>query len=424
MLGGKVLIRYVIVWTLILISGNLLALDLELTQGVNSALPIAINAFGKDRISQELHEIICADIRLSNQFRIIEKGENGLTSLLAWRQAGADSILSANVATMSAGNYNVHVELVDAIDQGKSLLNSNFTVHAKDIRALAHHISDIVYQKLTGERGIFSTRIAYIRVLHVGENSKYHLEVADVDGNNPRTLLVSPEPIMSPTWSPNGQKIAYVSFEKKKSQIFTLSVENGKRHLITDFQGINGAPAWSPDGKQLAVVLSKGGSPKIYAIELLSGQMKQLTFGDSIDTEPQFSPNGHFLLFTSNRGGTPQIYRLSLDDGVINRISYEGNYNARARYTPQQKAIVLLHRQESRFTIALLNLDTGIMIPLTDSPADESPSLAPNGRLVIYATQDNEKSVLSIASLVGHAQFLLPVQEGDMQDPAWSPYLS
>jgi len=402
------------------------AVDLELTQGINSALPIAIEPFGYDEIGQQLSEIVNGDIRFSGQFKIISAPQGRPLALSVWREAGADSVLSGQVTRIGYNRYDVSYKLLDAVAQGKVLLSKNYQISANDVRALAHHISDEVYQKLTGERGIFSTRIAYILVQRNGsDKAKYFLEVADVDGYNPQSLLVSSEPIMSPAWSPDGREIAYVSFEKKKAQIFTVSVETGKRRLLTDFAGINGAPAWSIDGRNLAVVLSKGGSPKIYSVDLTSGYMKQLTFGEAIDTEPRYSPDGKSMLFTSGRGGSPQIYRLSLADGSIARLTYDGNYNARASYTPDQRHIVMLHRGEDRaFNIGIQNSDNNSQVTqLTFSPSDESPSVAPNGRLILYATRVNDKGVLAIVSIDGRTKMRLPARSGDVQEPAWSPYL-
>nr|WP_302473945.1 Tol-Pal system beta propeller repeat protein TolB [Legionella sp. PL877] len=405
-------------------SSTLFAVDLELTQGINSALPIGINAFGHDEAGNQLSSVINKDLHFSGQFKLvpIPQSYDNQPSINAWRQAGADSVLSGRVNKIGYNRYEVNFELVDAVAQGRLLLSKSYQVSANELRPLAHHISDEVYQKLTGERGIFSTRIAYVLVQRNGERAKYFLEVADVDGHQPQSLLVSTEPIMSPAWSPDGRQIAYVSFEKKKAQIFTVNVETGRRRLVTDFAGINGAPAWSADGRQLAVVLSKGGSPKIYSVNLDNGSMKQLTFGDAIDTEPRYSPDGRSLLFTSGRGGVPQVYRLSLADGTISRMTYEGNYNARASYTPDQKHIVMLHREDKNFNIAVQD-EGGRVTQLTFSSMDESPSVAPNGRLVLYATHQNERGVLGVVSLDGRIKMTLPAREGDVQEPAWSPYL-
>jgi TolB protein len=409
---------------LLLFANQVFSLDLELTQGINSALPIAINSFGTDAAAQEIAKVINNDLTLSGQFKIVSgpEGANAQSSVNTLRQLGADSVVMGKV-THIGNNFEVSFTLADAVAKGNILLTKTIQIKANEVRPLAHHISDEVYQKLTGERGIFSTRIAYISVQRGKPRTRYSLEVADADGHNPQSLLVSSEPIMSPSWSPGGKEISYVSFEKKKAQIFTVSVETGQRRLITSFPGINGAPAWSPDGRHLAVVLSKSGTPKIYNIDVSSGTMKQLTFGDAIDTEPRFSPDGRSLLFTSGRGGSPQVYRLSLADGQVTRMTFEGNYNARASYTPDMKNIVMLHREDRQFNIGLQNVSGGPVASLTFSGLDESPTVSPNSRLVLYATRFQDKGVLGIVSIDGRIRMRLPARDGDVQEPAWSPYL-
>ncbi|MFZ4076369.1 MAG: Tol-Pal system beta propeller repeat protein TolB [Legionellaceae bacterium] len=406
----------------VLFSKTVFSLDLELTQGINAALPIGINSFGYSSEAQNLKDVIDSDLKLSGQFRLINAPRSS-SNVAAWKSLGADSVLTGQVSPASGGRYTVHFELADAAAHGRLLLAKDYTVSAQQMRALAHHISDEVYEKLIGERGIFSTHIAYIVVQRMSAGTRYFLEVAEVDGSNPQRLLVSTDPIMSPSWSPDGRQIAYVSFEKKRAQIFTVTVATGQRRLLTDFPGINGAPAWSPDGRQLAVVLSKGGNPKIYSIDLSSGAMKQLTFGDAIDTEPRFSPDGGSLLFTSGRGGSPQIYSLTLANGQVTRITYDGNYNARASYTPNKQNIVMLHRENGSFNIGVQDLVRGGILPLTSSPMDESPSVAPNGRLVVYATRYQDKGMLGLVSLDGRVRLRLPPRDGDIQEPTWSPFL-
>lgn len=402
---------------------SLFAVDLELTQGVSTALPIGIESFGKSPTGQEFSKILQQDLHFSGRFKVLKPSnplQLGNASTNEWRQLGADHVVSGELSVLDNDQYEINFEIKDVLVRDQILLSKSYKVKGKQLRALAHHVSDEIYQKLTGERGVFSTKIAYILVQRSRNNATFYLEVADADGYNPQHLLVSSEPIMSPSWSPDGRQIAYVSFEKKKAQIFTVDVTTGQRRLLTAFSGINGAPAWSPDGREMAVVLSKGGSPKIYGVDLSTGKMTQLTFGNSIDTEPRYSPDGKSILFTSGRAGNPQIYQLN--NGRITRMTYEGNYNARASYTPDQKRIVMLHRADKDFNIAVQD-QNGSVTPLTFSTADESPSLSPNGRLVLYATHDNDKGILGIVSLDGRVAMRLPSKEGDVQEPAWSPYL-
>ena len=414
--------RIITIGCLLLSSTVFSALNLELTQGMNRALPIGIDRFGDASQSIAFNDVIQHDLGLSGQFKIIASSQ-AHPGFDAWQRLGADSILTGSVRPLGGNRYDVHVELSDVALRGRPLLAKDYQVDERSLRRLAHHVSDEVYQKLTGDRGVFSTRIAYILVQRMGGRARYSLEVADMDGSYPQSLLISTDPIMSPAWSPDGRQIAYVSFEKKRAQIFTVAVGTGQRRLLTDFPGINGAPAWSPDGRQLAVVLSKGGTPKIYTVDLSSGLMKQVTFGDAIDTEPHYSPDGRSLLFTSGRGGSPQVYQLNLATGAVTRMTYTGNYNAKASYTPNQQQMVMLHRDDGAFNIGVMQVGQGTIAPLTHAPADESPSIAPNGRLVIYASRYQERGVLGLVSIDGRVNLRLPPREGDIQEPAWSPFL-
>ena len=409
---------------LLAFSTRIFALDLELTQGISAALPIGINAFGSDDRSHSMTAVITNDLKLSGQFKIMPAQGDGRSALQYWQQIGADTVLSGVVSPSNDGRVAVSYSLVDAAAQGRTLLSNKFVVQEQQLRALAHHISDQVYQKLTGERGIFSTKIAYIMVQRgFRGHSRFSLEVADMDGYHPQNLLNSSEPIMSPSWSPDGRYIAYVSFENKRSQIYKVDVVTGQRRLITSFPGINGAPAWSPSGKELAVVLSKEGSPKLYSVNLSSGQMRQLTFGSAIDTEPRYSPDGNSIIFTSGRGGSPQIYRLGLADGRVSRVSFNGNYNARASFTPNQQTMVMLHRGDRGFNIAVQDMHSGQVETVTNSAMDESPSVAPNGRLILYASREHDQGILGMVSIDGRIRLKFPSRNGDIQEPAWSPYL-
>ncbi len=401
------------------------ALDLELTQGINSALPIAIQQFSQTGKALDVDKIIANDLRLSGQFRLVSSPDENNTelTLASFRRAGADTLLRGHVKALENDRYEISIELIDAVNQGKILHRQSYQIFGRQLRQLAHYISDQVYYRLTGERGVFSTKIAYVLVKQKQGKKQFSLEVADADGYRPHSLLISSEPIMSPSWSPNGQLISYVSFEKKRAQIYTVNIETGFRRLITSFSGINGAPAWSPKGDSLAVVLSKSGNAQIYEVSLKSGKLTQLTFGQSIDTEPSYSPDGKYLIFTSGRGGSPQIYRLELASGKTERLTYDGNYNASASYTPDQKHIVMLHREASGFNIAIQDVNRSSVQTLTSSYMNESPSVSPNGRLVIYATRQQERGMLAMVSTDGRIRLKLPAREGDVQEPAWSPFL-
>jgi TolB protein len=416
----KVLKRWMVGCLFLVMCGAACALELELTQGLHASLPIGVDALGSSRGADTVNSVIKHDLMLSGQFKMVSASPG--SSVAVFRSLGADSVVKGQVTPGSGGLYDVNFELMDAVTGGAPLVKRSFHVRESELRAVAHYISDLVYEKLTGEKGIFSTRIAYVLV----RQGRHSLEVADADGDHPQSLLISSEPIMSPSWSPDGRKIACVSFEKRRAQIYMIDVETGQRQLVTSFPGINGAPAWSPDGRSLVVVLSKEGSPKLYEIKLASGQMKQLTFGPSIDTEPRYTPDGKSIVFTSGRGGSPQIYRLNLASGDVKRLTFEGTYNAKASLTPNQSQLVMLHRgDDKRFTIAVQDMINGRLDILSggSSAVDESPSIAPNGRLVLYATREHDRGLLEIVSMDGRIHMKLPSKEGDVQEPAWSPFL-
>ncbi|GAB4391500.1 MAG: Tol-Pal system beta propeller repeat protein TolB [Gammaproteobacteria bacterium] len=409
------------------------ALTLELTQGVVAALPIAVVPFAGQPAdnTNNISDIISQDLQNSGYFRVIPaKNYQQLPHQVGdvhygyWRNLNIDNVLVGDIVPLSHHRYQVKFALID-IPQQKVLFNRQITVTASEYRRLAHYISDLIYNKLTGIPGIFSTRIAYVVVQRTANKpTRYILEVADADGYGAKPLLISNEPIMSPAWSPDGKQIAYVSFENNRSQIYVTEVATGKRRKIAAFNGINGAPAWSPDGTRLALVLSKTGHPKIYTLDLASGHLQQVTEGWSIDTEPDWSPDGQSLLFTSNRGGKPQVYQVNLLTQQVKRVTFKGNYNASAQFTQDGKSLVLLHRQNNRFSIALLDLGSDRLEELSRSDADESPSISPNGKMILFATRDQGQGILSVISTDGRIKLRLPARQGDVQEPAWSPYLT
>ena len=390
------------------------AINLELTQGVDSALPIAILPFAgepvTDKNGQQMTEVIQADLQNSGRFKLLE--------------AKADYVVTGKIEPVSGHHYKVEFKLMDSVTKNapSELITQHYTVEASQLRRLAHRISDIIYEQLMGEKGVFSTHIAYVLVQRTGRIAHYSLEVADIDGVNPHPLLTSKQPIMSPAWSPDGRHLAYVSFEGNRASIYNEDINTGTRYILASYGGVNGAPAWSPDARKLALVLSKDGNPKIYSLDLASKSLTQLTRGFSLDTEPSWLPDGRSLLFTSNRGGNnPQIYRLNLGSDSIERISFSGDYNATASVDKRGLRIAMLRGERGRYNIAVQDLKKGRFRVLTDSGMDESPSIAPNGSMVVYATKYKGRGVLGMVSTDGRVKLRLPAREGDVQGPAWSP---
>lgn len=402
-------------------------LELELTQGVDTRIPISVFSFAGQNDESDISSVIRRDLAFSGYFKIIPTDGNPSSSaqlnFSSWRSRNVDNLVIGNIAN-ALTNSKVNFQLLDVLTK-RPLLSEQYSTPAQNLRRLAHHISDAIYQKLTGIRGIFSTRIAYVLVQrHSYRNVRYTLEVADADGYQPKPILVSHQPILSPSWSPDGRKLAYVSFEQRRPQIYVTDVATGSRTLVTSFSGINGAPAWSPDGRQLAIVLSKSGRPKIYVINLASKQLRQVTTGMGIDTEPSWAPDGRSILFTSDRGGSPQIYQVDLGNDRVQRLTFQGDYNARASYTPNGKQIVMLHREGGTFSIAAMDRHSEHFQVLSRAGLDESPSVSPNGKMILFATTYGGRGVLGVVSIDGRVQLRYPSRDGDVREPAWSPFLS
>jgi len=440
-IGYNVMIKKnMVIWVFSLLSmgsmgitGSVQAqLNIDITQGIAGEIPIAVTAFEGAPPNTALSAIIKNDLSISGRFKTLSGiGPTGsvMSSTAQWQALGIENVVLGQVQPEGNNQYTIHVQLVDTFqgaDKGHTIVKKTYEhIPAQQFRALGHHISDLIYETLTGVRGVFSTRIAYILVNHT-QAYPYALEISDADGYNSRTLVRSKEPMMSPAWSPDGKRLAFVSFEKKQSEIYIIDVASGRRELLARFAGINGAPSWSPDGRSVALVLSKDGSPKIYIMDLLTKQLKSVTRGMNIDTEPTFEPDGRSLLFTSNRGGQPQIYRVYLNTGSVERVTFKGNYNARPRITPDGKKMVMIHQDSNgRFCIATQHLQSGEVVILTQSELDDSPSLAPNGTMVLYGTSDTKKSrrVLGMVTMDGRGRLRLPARQGDVQEPGWSPYL-
>lgn len=413
------------------------ALNLELTKGMAAAIPIAVVPFTDSQTNSpvDIASIIHHDLANSGQFNVLANGSiaeyphtSGQINSKYWQGKNVDDMVVGNVQSIGGGRYKITYSLVNLFNQAPNnvLLTEELTVSENDMRRAAHHISDRVYQQLTGVKGIFSTRLAYVLVQrHPGQPAKFQLMISDQDGYGPKPILISSQPIMSPSWSPDGRQLTYVSFESFLPQIYVSDVATGKRRLITSFKGINGAPEWSPDGRKLAVALSRGAAnPNLYLLDMSSGGLQQVTNDTSINTEPNWSPDGQSLIFTSDRGGSPQIYEVNLATKQAQRVTFTGNYNSSASYTPDRQNIVLLNRQGGGFNIAALNLQTGNVQVLTHGGNNQSPSVAPNGKMVVYATKQAGHSVLAMASTDGKVNVQLPDQLGDVQEPAWSPFLN
>lgn len=411
-------------------------LTIEITQGVDQPVPVAVVPFGWTGISglqEDVAKVVGADLYRTGLFSIM-KPENMLSFPTQqrdvfyrdWRMSGVEYMVIGRVLQGAGSNqFRVEYELFDVVKEQR--LEGGY--FEGELRKAAHRVSDAVYEKLTGIKGAFSTEIAYVtETRQANGKSRYQLMLADADGANPQPMLTSADPILSPSWSRDGQRLAYVSFEKdargiNKPAIYIQHKRTGARQKITDFRGLNGAPAWSPDGKKLAVTLSKDQNPEIYVVDIASRQVQRITNHYSIDTEPTWSADGRSILFTSDRGGRPQIYQVELATGWIERLTFEGDYNARPGLTDDGRHLVMVHRDQGRFHIAVQDLQTGRLDILTETFLDESPSIAPNGSMVIYATKDGNRDVLGLVSIDGRVKIKLPLASGNVREPAWSPYL-
>lgn len=385
-------------------------------------LPISITGFrGQDQISQKISLIIQADLERSGQFRSIESNGFVLDELTkpdvgVWRSKGADSLLTGSVTRLMDGRFDVRFRLWDTV-LGQDLGGQSYAVTEANLRLSAHRIADFVYERLTGYKGAFSTRIAYVTKVE----QHYQLWVADADGENAQSALTSPEPIISPAWSPSGGQLAYVSFESRKPVIYTHDVASGKRRLIANFRGSNSAPAWSPDGLTLAVTLSRDGGSQLFSIDAKGGEPRRLTKSSGIDTEPTYSPDGKFIFFVSDRGGSPQIYKMRVSGESVERITFVGNYNVSPTISPDGRWMAYIARINGAFKLQVMELSTGAASSITDSTADESPSFAPNSRLIVYATQQQGREALMTTTVDGKVKARLSGQSGDIREPDWGP---
>lgn len=406
-------------------------LNIEITGGVEAAQPIAVVPFG---VSEglippvDVAAVVSADLARTGKFRAMPTRDmldmptrREDVDLRAWSLLGMNNLVIGRVEPDTAG-YRVSFSLYDVF-QGSELTSTTLVSTKNGMRSTAHRIADMIYEKLTGQKGVASTRIAYITSTGSADDQRVTLRVSDADGYNPQTIVSSGEPIMSPAWSPDGRQIAYVSFEGKRPAIYIQELDSGRRRLVASYPGINSSPAFSPDGVRLAMTLSKDGNPDIYTLNLLSRELVRLTDHYAIDTEPAWSPDGRSILFTSDRGGSPQIYRMSASGGPAERVSMDGDYNGRASYSPDGRSIAMVTRVNGAFRIAVLDLQRGITRLLSNGNLDESPSFAPNGSMVIYATIHGGRGVLATASVEGGGSQRLSQDSGQVREPAWSPFL-
>ncbi len=404
-------------------------LKIDITEGIEGATPIAVIPFqwqGAAKPAEaDVSAIISSDLARSGKFSPVAERD-----LLAkpqrpedihfktWRVAGVDHLVLGSVQMVAYGRYKVEFRLFN-VYRSEQVLGYSFDATTATLRTIAHQISDLIFEKLTGLPGAFHSRIAYIT--SSGKPMEYRLQVADTDGYDPQTLLTSREPIMSPVWSPDGSKLAYVSFESGLSAIFIHDIKTGSRDKVAAFEGVNSAPAWSPDGRMIAMTLSKEGNPDIYVLNLQSKALRRLTQHWSIDTEPAWMPDSKSVVFTSSRSGKPQLYEQSLEKGARpQRLTFDGNYNANASVSPDGKLIAFVHGAGNSYKIAVLYKDTGTMQVLTDGPLDESPDFAPNGAMILYASQDRGRAVLAAVSTDGRQKQRLALSDGEVREPSWA----
>jgi TolB protein len=429
------LIRYILLG-LVLVVGSAQAADpLVISSGSDRAIPIAVVPFGwqgGQPLPEDLGNIVSDDLRNSGVFSPIPR-QNMLSQpsqaseviFRDWKALGANYVLVGNVVP-NGGRLQISYALFN-VSTEQQVLTGNVGGSTDQLRDMAHFISDQAYEKLTGVKGAFSTRILYVTAERFSAtNTRYTLQRADYDGARAVTLLQSREPILSPRFAPDGKRIAYVSFEQQRPRIFMQYIDTGRREQLTNFEGLNGAPAFSPDGNRLAFVLSKDGNPEIYVMDLGSRAIRRVTNDSAIDTEPFWGKDGQTIYFTSDRSGKPQIYKTSANGGGAERVTFVGNYNANPKLSADEKTLVMVHRQEgfTNFQIAAQDLQRGSVRVLSNTSLNDSPTVAPNGTMLIYATRQQDRGVLMLVSINGRVRIPIPTAQGDVREPSWSPYLN
>lgn len=422
---------FVVMLSLGLVNNAQAILEVRITQASVGALPITVAPFvwqtsvAGSAMPSDTAAIVAADLQRSGEFRPEQLNQAQDTPPTAaqrtqLREKGHQYLLVGRLRQQQADLYLAQFQLFDVL-RGEQVLGYSLPARGSQLRAVAHRISDLVYEKLIGKPGAFSAKIAYITTENPESDRRFVLQIADSDGMNPQTIFTSNKPLMSPSWSPDGEKMVYVSFQGNRSGIYLQDVYNGKVEKILSRPGINGAPTWSPDGKRLALVLSESGNPEIYVYDLSSKRLTQVTRNRAIDTEPSWFPDGERIVFTSDRSGKPQIYQVNVNGGQPRRLSFQGDYNADADVSPDGKQVVMVQGQNGRFRIALQDLERGHTRLLSKGRLDESPSFAPNGSMIIYATESKGRGVLAAVSEDGQVHQELRLQEGEVREPVWSP---
>ena len=386
-------------------------------------IPIAVSDFrGQETSPQKISAIITADLKRSGQFKSSPTGvlldENSHPDFNTIKQNNIDAVLTGSITKLADGRFDVRYRLWDAV-KSQDLGGQSFIAMPGDLRLASHRIADQIYEKLTGDKGIFSTRITYV----TKQNNRHMLWVADADGENAQAALTSPEPIISPCWAPNGNELAYVSFESRKPVVYVHDVGSGKRRVLANFKGSNSAPAWAPDGKSLAIALSRDGGTQIFILDAKGGEPRHITQSPSIDTEPVFSPDGSTIYFVSDRGGSPQIYRVPVSGGAAQRVTFSGTYNVSPALSPDGRWLSFVSREANGYRVQLMDLSTDKLTSLTESSQDEKPSFAPNSKLIMYATKASSREVLMTITLDGKIGTRLAGQSANIREPHWGPFL-